>query len=148
MKVIFIKDLKGQGKKGQIKEVKDGYGQNFLIKQGYAVLVTDTSMKILHEENKRNEQQEQETIKECEKLKRKIEKLKLQIKVKTGREDRVFGNISSKQIITELKKQKIDIDKKKIIIDSPLSCLGYHKVKINLHKKVLATLTVELIKES
>lgn len=148
MKVIFIKDLKGQGKKGQIKEVKDGYGQNFLIKQGYAVLVTDTSMKILDEENKRNEQQEQETIKECEELKRKIEKLKLQIRVKTGREDRVFGNISSKQIITELKKQKIDIDKKKIIIDSPLSCLGYHKVKINLHKKVLATLTVELIKES
>ena len=148
MKVIFIKDLKNQGKKGQIKEVKDGYGQNFLIKQGYAVLATDTSMKILDEENKRNKQQEQEIIKECEKLKQKIEKLKLQIKVKTGKEDRVFGNISSKQIVTELKKQGIDIDKKKVLIDSPLSSLGYHNIKINLHKKVLANLKVELIKES
>ena len=148
MKVIFIKDLKNQGKKGQIKEVKDGYGQNFLIKQGYAVLATDTSMKILDEENKRNKQQEQEMIKECEKTKQKIEKLKLQIKVKTGKEDRVFGNISSKQIVTELKKQGIDIDKKKVLIDSPLSCLGYHNIKINLHKKVLANLKVELIKES
>ena len=148
MEVIFIKDLKNQGKKGQIKEVKDGYGQNFLIKQGYAVLATDTSMKILDEENKRNKQQEQEMIKECEKTKQKIEKLKLQIKVKTGKEDRVFGNISSKQIVTELKKQGIDIDKKKVLIDCPLSCLGYHNIKINLHKKVLANLKVELIKES
>ena len=63
MKVIFIKDLKGQGKKGEIKEVKDGYGMNFLIKKGYAVLATDTGVKRLNEENKLNKEKEEALIK-------------------------------------------------------------------------------------
>lgn len=148
MKVIFIKDLKNQGKKGQIKEVKDGYGQNFLIKQGYAVLATDTSLKILKQENKINQDKENQAIKECQKLKEQLEKITLKIKVKTGKEDRIFGNVSSKQIVNELKKIGFIIDKKKIKIDIPLTSLGFHNVIINLHKNVDAKLKVQLIKES
>ena len=148
MKVIFIKDLKGQGKKGEIKTVKDGYGQNFLIKNGYAVIASEGNLKQLQTQNLKKEIQEQTLIKESEELKQKIEKVTLKFKVKTGTMDQVFGSISTKQIVTELKKHGFNIDKKQVILDNPLSCLGFHNVKIELHKKVNAILKVELLKES
>ena len=147
MKVIFIKDLKGQGKKGEIKEVKDGYGSNFLIKNGYAVMYTKTSVERLNEENRIKEEQENELIKKCKEIKEKIEKLDLKIKVKTGKEDKVFGSISTKQIVSELQKLNFDIDKKKIKMDTELSTLGTHVINIELHKQVNAKLKVTLVKE-
>ena len=79
-------------------------------------------------------------------IKEKIEKLKLSFKVKTGAMDKVFGSVSTKAIASELKKYKIDIDKKQIRLNEPLSCLGFHNVEIELHKKVIAILKVELVK--
>lgn len=148
MKVIFIKDLKGQGKKGEIKTVKDGYGMNYLIKNGYAVMATDGNLKHQATLDQKRQDEESALIKKCEELKSKIEKVVLKFKVKTGAGDKVFGSISSKQIVTELEKKGYKIDKKTIKNDSELSCLGFHDVKIELHKKVIATIKVELIKES
>ncbi len=147
MRVIFLKDVKGQGKKGEIKNVADGYGKNFLIKNGYAVMATQTSLKILDEQNKEEQKQEEENIKNCEQIKKQIENLKIKIPVKTGEQDRVFGSVSTKTIHEELLKNKINIDKKKIHLDSPLSTLGFHNVEINLHKKVTAILKVELTRK-
>lgn len=146
MKVIFIKDVKGQGKKGEVKTVKDGYGMNYLIKNGYAKPATDSNIQKLNTENKIKFEEEQLFIKECEMIKEKIEKIKLTFKVKTGAMDRVFGSISTKAISSELSKYKINIDKKQIKLNDPLSCLGVHNVEIELHKKVKATLKVELVK--
>ena len=81
-----------------------------------------------------------------EKTKEQLEKLKINIKVKVGKEDKVFGSVSTKQIVTELKKQNFDIDKNKIKITTPLSSLGTHNVAIELHKKVIANLKINLIK--
>lgn len=148
MKVIFIKDLKGQGKKGDIKKVKDGYGMNFLIKNGYAVIANEGNVKHQDTLNLKKELEEKEKIAEATKLKNLIEKQNLKFVVKTGKADRVFGTISSKQIAAELKNKKIDIDKKLISKDMNINCLGTHIVKINLHKKVIAELKVDLIKES
>lgn len=148
MKVIFIKDLKGQGKKGEIKTVKDGYGMNFLVKNGYAVVATDGNLKHQATLDQKKKEEEAELIKNCENIKSKIEKLVLKFKVKAGAGDRVFGSISSKQIATELSKKGIEIDKRNIKIENDLSCLGFHDIKIELHKKVIATLKVELAKES
>lgn len=148
MKVIFIKELKGQGKKGQIKIVKDGYGQNYLIKHGYAVIANESNLKHLETETLKKEIEEKTIIKECEEIKKKIEKITLQFKVKTGKMDQIFGSISTKQITAELKKLGFDIDKKQVIIDESLSSLGYHEIKIELHKKVIANIRIELIKES
>ena len=89
-----------------------------------------------------------EKIKESTELKNKIEKIRLKFVVKTGAGDKVFGNISPKQIATELKNKKIEIDKKLISKDTNINCLGTHIVKINLHKQVVAELKVDLIKES
>jgi large subunit ribosomal protein L9 len=148
MKVIFIKDVKGQGKKGEVKEVKDGYGMNYLIKNGYAVLATETSVKRLEKDNQKQEELEQKELAKAQELKNKLSKIKLVFPVKTGEQNKVFGSISPKQIITELKKQGFDIDKKKIILNYSLSTLGSHIVIIELHKQVKAEIEVRLVVES
>ena len=145
MKVIFIKDLKGQGKKGEIKEVKDGYG-TFLIKNNIANIASESNLKHYNTLKSKQELEENLYIKECEKLKEQLEKLKINIKVKVGAQDRVFGSVSTKQIVTELKKLNFDVDKNKIKIDGSLSSLGTHIVKIELHTKVIADLKINLVK--
>ena len=146
MKVIFTKDVKGQGKAGEIKEVKDGYAQNFLIKNGYAVSYTKRSKEILDISNKNKEEREKEEIKRCNDLKEKLKSVNLKFKVKTGKNDQVFGSISTKQIASELDKLGYKIDKKKIVLSSPISSLGFHEINIMLHKNVTATIRVELAK--
>lgn len=146
MKVIFTKDVKGQGKAGEIKEVKDGYAQNFLIRNGYAVLYTARSKEILDISNKNKAEKEAAEIKRCEDIKDKLRDKVLVFKVKTGKQDQVFGSISTKQISNELEKIGYKIDKKKIALSEPISSLGFHDVKLNLHKKVQVVIKVELVK--
>ena len=146
MKVIFLKDVKGQGKKDEIKNVKDGYGMNYLIKNGYAVKETETGVKRLRSEQEENRLQEQLNIKECEKIKSEIEKLTLKFQVKSLSSDRIFGSVSTKSIADELKKNGFNVDKRKIKLDNPLSSSGFHEVEIELHKEVIAKVKVQLIK--
>ncbi|MDD3392299.1 MAG: 50S ribosomal protein L9, partial [Bacilli bacterium] len=147
MKVIFLKDVKNQGKKGEIKEVSDGYGKNFLIKNGFAVLLTKTSAQKLEEANLKEDLKEKELYDEAIEIKKILEKTKLTFYVKTGKEDKIFGKISSKQIEQALKQKKIDIDKKKIKLKEDIISLGYHEVEICLYSNVIATLKLELLKE-
>ena len=146
MKVIFIKDLKNQGKKDEIKEVKDGYGTNFLIKNGYAIIASESNLKHFNAQKNKELLEENLYLKECEKIKEQLEKEIINLKVKVGKEDKIFGSVSTKQIVNELKKLNYNIDKNKIKIDYPLSSLGSHIVKIELHKKVIANLKVNLVK--
>ena len=146
MKVIFIKDLKGQGKRNDIKEVKDGYAA-FLIKNGYAMQANDDNMKSHTRELAKEDALEKARIKECENIKEELSKITLNFKVKAGASDRVFGSVSTKAIAEELKKKGFNIDKKTIMLNEAISSLGVHNVKIELHKKVIATLKVSLSKE-
>lgn len=146
MKVIFIKDLKKQGKKGDIKEVKDGYAQNFLIKNGYAIPANTSSLKELERE-KQLEQKEQEKEKDnAEKLKKKLEEVTIPFKVKTGAGDRVFGSISVKQIKEELDKLGYSINKNQIEIENPIATLGFHQVIIHLYQDIHAKIKIHVIK--
>ena len=145
MRVILLEDVKKQGKKDDIINVKNGYGM-YLINNKKAVLETKGSSKVLKKQTDAALEKESLIIKECEEVKDKLSKMTLKFKVKTGKDGKVFGQISSKQIVSELLKKGIDIDKKKIKIDVPINNLGVTNVNIVLHKKVEATLKVELQK--
>ena len=145
MKVIFINDLKKQGKKGDIKEVKDGYA-SFLIKNGYVVPANEGNLKQFNTKKEKEKLNETLKIKDCETIKTQLEKLTIIIKVKVGTQDRVFGSVSTKQIAQELKNKNFDIDKNKIKLNEPLASLGTHIVNIELHKQVIANLKVNLVK--
>ena len=146
MEVIFIKDLKNQGKKGQVKNVKDGYAENFLIKNGYAVKKTKENLSKLQHEQAKKEKENQENKAAAISIKEKIAKEVLEFKVKTGEGDRVFGSISVKQIKDGLQEKGYKIEKSMIDLDSAISSLGFHNVNINLYPEVVATIKVHVIK--
>ncbi len=146
MEVIFIKDLKNQGKKGQIKNVKDGYAQNFLIKNGYAVAKTKENLSKLEHANAKKAEEDKNNKKLAEEQKEQLEKLVLEFKVKTGEADKVFGSISPKQIKDELQVQGFKIEKNQIDNSKQISSLGFHNVEIALYPGVTATIKVHLVK--
>ena len=145
MKIILLEDVRKQGKKGDILEVKDGYGA-FLIKNKQAVVASQGSLNRLNRENEAKATALANDIKEAENIKSKLEKIELKFSVKTGEGDRVFGSVSPKQIAEELKAKGYTIDKKQVKPTTSLSSLGYHNVDIELHKKVVAKLKIELKK--
>ena len=146
MKVIFIRDLKKQGKVNEVKEVSDGYAINYLIKNGYAVKYTKTSSDILEKDIKIKEKEDQENIRKANELKKKLEGMELEFYVSSNK-GKMFGSISSKQISDELKKKGISVDKKDIVVNGALSSLGRHEVLVKLYKKVCATLGVNLLEK-
>ncbi len=145
MQVLFVKDLKGQGKKGDKKEVKNGYAQNFLIKNGYAVQLNEQTLSQYEREQTRLKLEDEENKKKAEILKNELEKKELVFKVQVGKEDRVFGRISQKQVKEKLNMLGYNIDKKQIIIDG-CSSLGYHYINIELYKNVVAKIRIKLEK--
>ena len=146
MRVILVKDVKSQGRKGDTINVSDGYANNYLLKNKLAVMYTEGSKKILDQEIKQRQDEEEALVEEYNQIKKSLKDKKLNFKVKTGTQDRVFGTISSKQISEELMKLGYKIDKKKIIINGPIDCLGSHSVLVKLHKKVEFNIIINLIK--
>ena len=142
MKVILLKDVKKQGKKDDIIEVSDGYANNYLIKNKLAVRYTSGSKNKLNSEIKERELKEDKIVNDLLKLKNELEKKKISFTVKSGKDGKIFGTISSKQISDELKKMGYDIDKKCIEMDHTIDTLGTHKVSLKVHKKVIIILTV------
>ncbi len=142
MKVILLKDVKKQGKKDDIIEVSDGYANNYLIKNKLAVRYTSGSKNKLNSEIKERELKEDKIVNDLLKLKNELEKKKISFTVKSGKDGKIFGTISSKQISDELKKMGYDIDKKCIEMDHTIDTLGTHKVSLKVHKKVTIILTV------
>ncbi|MBR3251158.1 MAG: 50S ribosomal protein L9, partial [Erysipelotrichaceae bacterium] len=137
MKVILLSDVPKVGKKGEIKNVADGYARNFLLKRNLAVMESEGSKKVLEKQKEEAAKLDAEKRKEAEELKKVIESTSLEFKVK-AKGGKVSGSVSTKQIEEELKKQDIIIDKRKIKDNVPLNELGTYDVKVELYKDVIA----------
>ncbi|ANB56893.1 ribosomal protein L9 [Anoxybacillus sp. B7M1] len=145
MKVIFLKDVKGKGKKGEIKNVADGYAQNFLFKQGLAVEATPTNLKALEAQKNKEKRQAEEELAKAKQLKEQLEQLTVQLSAKAGEGGRLFGSITSKQIAEALQSQfQLKVDKRKIELEDAIRALGYTNVPVKLHPEVTATLKVHV----
>ncbi|MBA2872883.1 large subunit ribosomal protein L9 [Anoxybacillus calidus] len=145
MKVIFLKDVKGKGKKGEVKNVADGYAQNFLFKQGLAIEATPANLKALEAQKNKQKREAEEELARAKQLKGQLEQLMVEISAKAGEGGRLFGSITSKQIAEALQSQhKIKIDKRKIELNDAIRSLGYTNVPIKLHPEVTATLKVHV----
>lgn len=145
MKVIFTRDLKGQGKKGEIKEVKDGYAMNFLVKNGYAIVANQINVQKHNKKEEENALEENLLIREKESEKKSLEQEKIIIPMKAGKDGRMFGNVSTKQIKESLDSLGYKIDKKQIHLDHSIDSLGVHNVIVELHKKVNATIKIHVV---
>ncbi len=146
MKVILTQDIKGVGKKDEIINANDGYARNFLFPKKLAVEANNQNMSLLQgRKDSANFKKEQEKEKAIE-LKEKLSKIMLTIKVKSGENGKIFGSITSKEIVTELKNQyKVEIDKKKINLKEPIKELGTFTVDIKLYEGIVGKLKIDII---
>jgi len=148
MKVIFLKDVKGKGKKGEIKNVADGYAQNFLIKNGYAAEANAQALSQIEGQKKLEAKNAAAELAEAQALKEKVEALTVELKAKSGDGGRLFGSVSTKQIADALQKvHGIKIDKRKMTLPDGIRSLGFTNVPVKLHHEVSATLKVHVTEE-
>ena len=147
MKVVLLKDVKGTGKKGEIKEVADGYAKNFLLKNGFAVIANASAV---NENNRQKEavayhkeMEKQEAVKLGEKLKEK----KVILKIKCGENGKTFGSVTAKEIAEALKKEGFDVDKRKIEMREPIKTVGEYQISIKLHSEVVVKINLEVVAE-
>lgn len=148
MKVIFLKDVKGQGKKGQIKEVSEGYATNFLLPRGLVRPATDGNVKTLENQTAAEQRRKDQEKEEAVQLGKKIDELTLTLKAKAGEGGRLFGAITSKQIGEALAASHgIVVDKRKIELSDPIRHVGTFQVGVKLHTEVKATFTVQVTEE-
>lgn len=148
MKVVFLQDVKGQGKKGEVKEVSAGYAQNFLFKKGVAVEATAENVNKLKQAEAGEARKAAAVLAEAKELAAVIKETTVIVKTKSGEGGRVFGAVSSKQIADALKEQKkLNIDKRKILLDDAIKSLGMTVVPVKLHPEVTTELRVQVVSE-
>lgn len=148
MKVILTQDVKKQGKKGQIIEVSEGYGRNFLIKNNLAIFADNAALNQLKSKQKAEARNAEEILEEAKQTKSQLEEKNVVviIEVKTGDDGRLFGTIPPKQIADELEKQfEISVDRRKIQLGENISALGSYNVPIKLHHEVTADIAVKVV---
>lgn len=145
MKVILLEDVKSLGKKGQIVDVNDGYARNFILPKKLGLEATGKNLNDLKLQKQNQEKVAQENLDAAKELAKKIEAVKVEVKIKTGEGGRTFGSVSSKEIAVAAKEQLgLEIDKKKIQMKDAIKNLGTFTVPVKLHPKVTAELKVHV----
>ncbi|UTL72717.1 50S ribosomal protein L9 [Bacillus halotolerans] len=149
MKVIFLQDVKGKGKKGEVKNVADGYAHNFLIKKGLAVEANASNISVLNGQKQKEKKEAIAEPEQAKSLKETLEKLTVEPSAKSGEGGRLFGSVTSKQITEQLQKDhNIKVDKRKLELPDGIRALGYTNVPVKLHPEVQAVLKVHVKEEA
>lgn len=147
MKVLFQKDVPGAGKKGEVKNVADGYARNFLFKNGFAVIATEgvvhgASVRAAEEKYKKEEEKERTA-----KLAAELSRTRFTATLKAEDDGSIFGSISVPKILAILKEKKFVLDKSNVVLEHPLKSLGAHTVKIKLDHSIEADITITIERE-
>lgn len=145
MEVILLEDVKSLGKKGEIVKVNEGYARNFILKKKLGVEANGKNLNDLKLKNQNDAKIAKEKLEAAKAMAEKLKELTVKVKLKSGAGGKTFGSISGKEISQAAKEQlKLDIDKKKMVIDEPIKSLGNHIIKIKLHPEVVGELTVKV----
>lgn len=147
MKVILLQDVKGQGKKGEVKEVNEGYARNFLIKKGLAEAATASKLNDLTQKKASADFHKAEEIKATQALAKEIDGKKFTVKIKAGQGGKVFGSVTGANISEALSASGYDIDKKKIVLNTPIKNVGLYTVELKLLEGIGAKISVEILAE-
>jgi large subunit ribosomal protein L9 len=148
MKVILTADLPHVGNVGQVVEVANGYGRNYLIPHGLAILSTPGNERSLAQQQKARLAREAKNKADAEALATQLQALSLSIAKKTGEGERLYGSVTSMDIADLLKAQGVSLDRRRIVLDTPLKTLGTHRVPIRLHPEVITEVEVAVTKEA
>ena len=142
MKVILLKDVKGTGKQGEIKEVADGYGQNFLVKKGLAVVANNENMNKLAGQKAHEQHEIDVAVAKAQEIADKINGKTLTVTAKAGEGGRLFGSVTAKEVAAEIDKQfAVKVDKRKITMDD-IKNFGSYKIQVKLYTNIVAEMTV------
>lgn len=146
MQVILNQDVKSVGKKGQLVEVSDGYGTNFLLPRKLAMIATKANINELKLKEQSEEHKKELELKSAQELGEKLKETNIKIPAKMGDNGKLFGSVTNKEIAAELEKQyKIKIDKKKIVLEDTIKTIGTHTITIKLHPKVTSKVNVQIV---
>ena len=146
MKVILQQDVKGQGKKGQLVDVSDGYARNFLLAKKLAVPATPENVNTMKQQEKARKAQEAAEKAEAEALSKKLESVTVKVAAKAGEGGRLFGAVTSKEISEALNAQfSLNIAKTKLVLDEPIKACGSYKIKAKLGYEVVGTVNVMVV---
>ena len=148
MKVIFIKDLEGTGKKGEIKEVKPGYARNYLIPKGIAIEATPENIRQLERQEQLFTTKKKKELSRAKEIKNILENASITIATKAGQDEKLFGAITPEDIAEAVLQQKnIEIDKHQILLEQPIKKLGVYKVPIRIGENITAEVKVWVVRE-
>jgi large subunit ribosomal protein L9 len=147
MKVILKRDVKGLGREGDLREVKDGYARNHLIPTGAAVLADLGAVKNWERHRDQREERDRTVHADAEALAERLNGLTVQIGVKAGEKDRLFGSVTTRDIADRLRTEGIEIDRHDIHLREPIKTVGEHQVRVHVMAGVEAQLRVEVVPE-
>lgn len=149
MKVILLDDVDGVGKKGETREVRDGYGRNFLVPKGFAIPATHGAIKKVQDQARVIMGKREKDVKTAENVKKQLEEAPpIVIKKKTGLEGKLFGSVTTKEIAEAMKKAlDFDLDRRMLTINEPIKMTGAYTIEAHLEKGVIAQVKLEIEEE-
>ena len=145
MKVVLLKDVKGTGKKGDVVNVADGFGKNFLLKNGFAKTADSSAMNENTLQKQAKAFHAEEERKAAVNLAERLKGVTLTVPVKCGENGKIFGAVTSKEISDRLKEQGFEVDKKHIVVEKPIKTVGKESITLKLHQTVSVKLDVEIV---
>lgn len=148
MEIILLKDVEKLGKKGEAVNVRDGFGRNFLLPRGLALVATRENRSRAEAEKKQTAARKARGKAGAEAMAHKLERVELRLEVKVGEKDKLFGSVTAQDLADALQRRGFSIDKKQIHLPEPLRSLGKHAVSVELAPEVKASLEVELVKNA